>query len=255
MDPITAILALFDDQDPVVQDSLASRLGGDPQLLERTWEMALARDTPPATSLLNLVLRADAEALVDAFAECGEDLEGGIWLLPRLHVPRRDYRTAGAGALDALARRMPADADGASLAAFLCHDCGFDGDRADYDNPLNSFMPWVLERRIGLPITLTALWILIGRRLHMELEVIALPKHVLGRWRGGFIDLFEGGRMVTREELDARVGPFDHAGAAPYLAPASDRAILRRMARNLTSSYLRREDSIRATIAHGLATC
>jgi hypothetical protein len=255
MDTISAILSLFDDQDPLVVDSLTNRLGADPELLDRTWEMALTRSTPPAASLVNLILRSDAEALVDAFAECGEDLEGGIWLLPRLHLPRRDYRTAGALALDALAKRLPAQADGSTISAFLCHDCGFDGDRQDYDNPLNSFMPYVLERRIGLPMTLTALWVLIGRRLGLELEVIALPKHVLGRWKGGFIDLFEGGRMVTREELDARVGPFDHAGAAPYLAPASDRAILRRMARNLTGSYLRREDSIRATIAHGLATC
>jgi len=255
MDPISAILSLFDDQDPLVQESLSSRLSSDPDLLDRTWELALTRETPPAPSLVQLILRADAEALVDAFAECGEDLEGGIWLLPRLHLPRKDYRTAGSAALDALARRLPRDADGAAIADFLCHDCGFDGDRQDYDNPLNSFMTSVLERRIGLPMTLTALWVLVGRRLGLDLEVIALPKHVLGRWKGGFIDLFEGGRMVTREELDARVGPFDHAGAAPYLAPASDRAILRRMARNLTASYHRREDSIRATIAHGLATC
>jgi hypothetical protein len=253
VDRIEAILALLDDQDPLVQNSLVTRLGADQELLDRTWQVALERGEPPS-SLIGLVLRADAEALVDAFAEADE-LEAGVWLLPRLNLPRQDYRATGAAALDALAARLPARADGAAIAGFLSGACGFRGDREDYDNPLNSFMPWVLERRLGLPISLTALWVLIGRRAGVELDLIALPKHVLGRWRGGYIDLFEGGRMVTREELDARVGPFDHGGAAPYLAPASDRAILRRMARNLTASYSRREDSVRATIAHGLATC
>lgn len=253
MDQIAAILALFEDQDPLVQDSLVNRLGADPELLERTWQVAAGRGEP-AQALVNLVLRADAEALVDAFAEA-DDLETGIWLMPRLHLPRCDYRTPGAAALDALASRIPAGADGGAIAEFLCSDCRFIGDHHDYDNPLNSFMPWVLERRIGLPITLTVLWMLVGRRLGVELEAIALPKHVLGRWRGGYIDLFESGRMVTREELDSRVGRFDGSGAGPYLAPASDRAILRRIARNLTSSYLRRDDATRATIAHGLATC
>jgi hypothetical protein len=252
MDQIEAILALFDDQDPVIQDSLATRLGADQDLLDRIWEAAIARGEP-APGLVGLVLRADAEALVDAFAE-SDDLEAGVWLLPRLHLPRRDYRGPGTAALDALASRVPAGADGGAIADFLCDRCGFAGDHEDYENPLNSFMPWVLERRMGLPIALTSLWMLIGRRLRVELDLIALPKHVLGRWKGGYIDLFDGGRLVTREELDSRVGPFDHSGAAPYLAPASDRAILRRMARNLAGTYLRREDPTRATIAHGLAT-
>lgn len=252
---IQAILGLLEDPDPLVQETLLVRLANDQDLLERTWQAALARSESPLPALVHLVLRADAEALVDAFAEVGEDLEAGIWLLPRLHLPRTDYRSAGTAAIDALARRLPHGADGGEIAAFLCHECGIAGDREDYDNPLNSFMPWVLERRLGLPILLTALWVLVGRRLGSALDIITLPKHVVGRWKGGYIDLFEGGRLVTREELDERVGRFDHAGAAPYLAPASDRATLRRMARNLTASYLRRRDSTRATIAHGMATC
>ncbi len=252
---VEAILQLLEDQDPLVQDSLATRLGSDHALLDRTWDYALQRNQEPSAVLVALVLRADSEALIEAFAETGEDLEAGVWLLPRLQLPRVDYRLAGAQALDQLAGRIGGAPDGARIADFLSHGCGFVGDRQDYDNPLNSFMPWVLERRMGMPITLTVLWMLIGRRLGLNLEAIALPKHVIGRWKGGYIDLFDGGRLVTREELDERVGRFDHAGAAPYLAPASDRAILRRMARNLTSAYQRREDPTRASIAHSLATC
>ncbi len=258
MSSIDALLALLDDPDPAIQESLQARLAGDAQLLDHAWSGALARGRPPAL-LVDLVLRADAEALIDGFAEA-DDLETGIWLLPRLDLPRRDYRTPGAAALDDLARRVVAAApsgvapDAGAIVRFLCEGCGFSGARRDYDDPHNSFLPSVLERRVGLPIALTVLWLLIGRRLGIDCEAVALPGHVLGRWRGGYVDLFEGGRMVSRADLDARVRAVGEPSATGYLAPASDRALLRRMARNLVHAYVRVDDKLRATIAHGLAT-
>ena len=252
MTSIDALLSLLDDPDPRVQESLLSRLAGDLGLLDTAWQAAVARGAPPAL-LVELVLRADGEALVDAFAEV-EDLEGGVWLLPRLDRPRRDYRSAGAAALDALAARLGHPRDGGTLAAYLCDECGFGGARRDYDDPANSYLPALLERRIGLPIALTVLWMLLGRRLQLECEAIALPGHVVGRWRGGYVDLFEGGRTLARADLDAGARAVGEASAQPYLAPASDRALLRRMARNLVQAYVRRGDRLRATIAHGLAT-
>jgi hypothetical protein len=252
MSSIDALLSLLDDPDPRIQESLQSRLAGDTDLLDVAWQAASARGQPPAL-LVELVLRADGEALVDAFAEV-EDLESGAWLLPRLDQPRRDYRSAGAAALDAIAARLGRDGDGGALAAFLCGECGFSGAKRDYDDPANSYLPALLERRIGLPIALTVLWMLIGRRLQLDCEAIALPGHVVGRWRGGYVDLFDGGRAISRADLDARVRAVGEASAMPYLAPASDRALLRRMARNLAYAYGRRLDRLRATIAHGLAT-
>ena len=252
MSRIDALLTLLDDPDPVVHESLLRSLANDADLLNHAWQGADQRGAiPPA--LVDLVLRADAEALVDAFAEA-EDLEAGVWLMPRLDLPRRDYRTPGSQALDRLASNLPAGSDAGAVARFLCDACGFAGARQDYSNPLNSLMPQVLERRLGLPITLTALWALVARRIGAECDIIALPGHVVGRWRGGYVDLFEGGRTVQREELDARVRTVGEISAAPYLAPASDRALLRRMARNLVHAYARRQDKLRATIAHGLAT-
>jgi len=252
MSSIDALLSLLDDPDPRVQESLHSRLAGDMALLDRAWQAAIERGDPPA-ALVEMVLRADAEALVYAFAEV-ENLEAGAWLLPRLDLPRRDYRTPGAASLDAIAQRLGGERDGGAIALFLCRDCGFSGARREYEQPENSYLPALLERRIGLPIALTVLWMLIGRRLGIECEAIALPGHVVGRWRGGFVDLYEGGKAVSRTELDARARAVGETSAQPYLAPASDRALLRRMARNLVHAYVRRADRLRATIAHGLAT-
>lgn len=252
MDHIDALLTLLDDPDPTVHDALLARLGSDDELLDRAWSAAQASGRRP-TGLIDLVLRADAEALVDAFAEADE-LEAGVWLLPRLDHPRTDYRTPGAAALDHLAARVPAGNDAGAVAKFLCGDCGFAGARRDYDDPANSFMPQVLERRVGLPITLGVLWAMVCRRVGATCDLIALPGHVVGRWPGGYLDLYAGGRVIERADLDRRVRAVGEASATPYLAPASDRALLRRMARNLVHAYAKRDDKLRATIAHGLAT-
>jgi Transglutaminase-like superfamily len=252
MSSLEALLQLLDDPDPTVHDALVNRLSSDADLLTQAWTLALERTQQPAV-LTALVLRQDAEALVDAFAEA-DQLEAGVWLLPRIELPRRDYRALGTRALDELAARISHASDAWMVARFLGDDCGFTGARQDYDHPLNSLLPSVLERRVGLPISLVVLWVLVCRRLGLACEPIALPGHVVGRWPGGYIDLFDNARRLTREELDHRVQSVGESSAAPYLAPASDRALLRRMARNLVHAYMKRNDRLRATIAHGLAT-
>lgn len=252
MSSLDALLQLLDDPDPAVHDALVNRLSGDAELLNQAWTLALERGHQPPV-LTGLVLRQDAEALVDAFAEA-DHLEAGVWLLPRIDLPRQDYRTPGMRALDDLAGRIPHATDAWMVARFLCDDCGFTGARQDYDHPLNSLLPSVLERRVGMPISLVVLWVLVCRRLNLACEPIALPGHVVGRWPGGYIDLFDSGRRIARDELDQRVQSVGESSAAPYLATASDRALLRRMARNLVHAYMKRNDRLRATIAHGLAT-
>jgi hypothetical protein len=252
MTHIPALLDLLDDPDPTVQETLINRLSGDADLLNLTWIGASERGHYPQ-SLTELVLRHDAEALVDAFAEA-DHLEAGVWLLPRIDLPRYDYRTPGMLALDHLAERARTATDAWGVARFLCDDCGYSGVTNEYDHPHNSLLPMLLERRVGLPISLTALWVLVCRRLNLECDPIALPGHVVGRWRGGYIDLFDHGRRIERDELDQRVQAVGEVSAAPYLAPASDRALLRRMARNLVHAYVKQHDRLRATIAHGLAT-
>jgi regulator of sirC expression with transglutaminase-like and TPR domain len=260
---LSALVSLLDDPDPAVSAALVQRLESEPQLLDQTWLAAAARGQIP-TQLTTIVLRADAEALVDAYA-VAEDLEIGMWLLARLAYPRIDHRLLGAPQLDALAAHVAAritagaPANAHTVARFLCAECGFSGNRETFDDPQNSFLPDVLERRIGLPIVLTALWQLVCRRLDLPCAAIALPGHVLGRWlstdgEARYVDLFAGGAVLTRRDLDLRAQLAGEAGAEAYLAAASDRALLKRMARNLAMAYLRREDGLRATIAHALAT-
>ncbi len=254
-----ALLRLLDDPDPAVRSTLHGQLARDRALLDAAWAAACARGSDTPDGLAELVLTADAEELVDAFAAV-EDLDGGVWLLPQLHRPRTDWRTPGTAALDALATRaraLPGELTGGSLAQFLGDDLAFSGDSLDYHDPRNSFLPCVLERRCGLPIALTALWLLVARRCGLICEAIAAPGHVVGRWRRGdewiYVDGFAGGARITIDELEARARSLGEPSILPYLAAASDRALLRRMARNLVHAYAKRGERVRATIAHGMA--
>lgn len=257
---IDAVLRLLDDPDPTVRETLQARLSADRGLLDAVWQAAVARDEPIDDDLVRLVLVADAEEIVDAFAAV-EDLEGGVWVLPLLHQPRHDWRSAGSAALDALAERIraqPGTPTGGSLATFLGEECAFGGDTLDYHDPRNAYLPLVLERRCGLPITLTALWLLVARRLGLTCEAIAAPGHVVGRWRLDdewvYVDSFAGGERITLDSLEERVRNLGEPSILPYLSAASDRALLRRMARNLVHAYAQRGDRVRATIAQGLAS-
>ncbi len=259
-----AMLSLLDDGDPATCGPILARLEQDRDLLDLVWQLAELRGRDLPEPLIHACLRADAEALVDAYSTA-DDLESGIWLLPRLHRPRFDFRTPGEAAVDALAAAIrprlaeSAPADARTVARSLVGDFGFGGNRETYDDPGNSYLPIVLERRCGLPIALTALWMLVCRRLRITAEAIALPGHVVGRWVGrygetGYLDLFAGAKDLSRADLDLRVQLANERSAEPYLAAASDRALLKRLARNLALSHLRRGDALRATIAHALAT-
>jgi hypothetical protein len=257
---IDAVLRLLDDEDPEVREALQARLGADRALLDAVWRAAVASDRPIDDDLVRLVLIADAEEIVDAFAAV-DDLEGGIWVLPLLHRPRTDWRSPGSAALDAIAARvrdLPGTVTGGSLATFLGEEYAFSGDTSHYHDPRNAYVPLVLERRCGLPITLTALWLLVARRLDLPCEAIAAPGHVVGRWRCDdewiYVDCFAQGQRIQLADLEARVRSLGEPSILPYLSAASDRALLRRMARNLVHAYAQRGDRVRATIAQGLAS-
>jgi regulator of sirC expression with transglutaminase-like and TPR domain len=145
---------------------------------------------------------------------------------------------AGMRALDALATEIgPTDA--AALAHELFVTRGFAGNIVDYGDPRNSYLDVVLERRLGLPITLSVLMIEVGRRLGLELRGVAMPGHFLVGTNGTYIDPFHQGARLTAHdarELYERA----HPGAPfvdAYLEPVGRRAVLARMLANLVHSF------------------
>ncbi len=153
--------------------------------------------------------------------------------------------------LDDLASTAPSIDSVADLLRFVFSDLGFRGNRQDYYDPGNSYLHQVIERRLGIPITLSLVAIEIGRRWGQHLEPIGFPGHLLLGQRDGrlFYDTFEGGRPVGRAEcgeLLHRQFP-DAILEDGHLAPMTASEVALRMVGNLKQIHLAAGD-ISATI-------
>jgi regulator of sirC expression with transglutaminase-like and TPR domain len=152
----------------------------------------------------------------------------------------------------------PADAVTA-LNRYLFEELGFDGNTQDYYDPRNSFLNDVLDRRLGIPITLSIIYVEIGRRLGLALHGVSFPGHFLVKCaaRDGVIilDPYERGASLSIEDLQQRLRVL-RGGTAPspdvarhMLAAAGKKDMLARILRNLKSIYLERRDPARALAA------
>jgi len=139
----------------------------------------------------------------------------------------------------------------ATLNEFLFEDEHFAGNDTHYDDPRNSFLNDVLDRRTGIPITLALVYMEVAKRAGIALEGINFPGHFLIRCRGTrgtryshdlIIDAHHGGALLSeamcRELLVKHAGD-DSAWDAHLLAHASKLQILTRMLLNLKRAYVR----------------
>jgi len=145
---------------------------------------------------------------------------------------------AGLRTLDALATEIGV-LDARALARELFVARGFAGNTVDYEDPRNSYLDVVLDRRLGLPITLSVLMIEVGRRLGLPLHGVGMPGHFLVGANGSFVDPFHEGAFLTAGEARA-LYERTHPGAPfleAYLDPVGPRAVLARMLANLVHSF------------------
>ena len=139
--------------------------------------------------------------------------------------------------LDDLAARCPsATRDG--VLAHLFIDEGFHGNEDDYYDPENSMLDSVLDRRSGIPITLSVVAIEVARRVGVTFVGIGAPNHfiVQDQASGAYIDPFNRGRVLDGGDL-ARL----YGGAA--LPPSDPLEIVGRMLANLKGIYAQRGDT------------
>jgi len=138
---------------------------------------------------------------------------------------------------------LPKSQDGKAkldaLNKYLFQERGFHGSRGYYYNRSNSYLNEVLDDREGIPITLSVLYIELARRLGLKVVGVPLPRHFVVQYLpekgdGRLIDVFEGGKTLTRQGADKRV---QELGAEPLtdseLKPAGKKAIIVRMLHNL----------------------
>jgi regulator of sirC expression with transglutaminase-like and TPR domain len=149
--------------------------------------------------------------------------------------------------VDAVAQSLDAMAAGVKdlpgLRTRLFADLGFSGESLAFYHPDNSFLHRVLERRRGIPITLSVLAIEVGRRAGITLEGIGMPGHFLVREpRGVYMDAFHGGVLLDEQACEllfrAATGAGPEVPFSGALLPVVNRAqILGRMLSNLGLVY------------------
>jgi regulator of sirC expression with transglutaminase-like and TPR domain len=177
---------------------------------------------------------------------------------PDLDISRYRARIDEMGAT--LRGRLPQDMSRAerilALNRYLFDELGFSGNDAEYYDARNSYLNEVLDRKLGIPITLSVVYLEIGRRIGLALHGVAFPGHFLVKCqvRDGAIvlDPYARGASLSLDDLCLRLRSLRN-GVDPepdeirtMLAIASNREILARMLRNLKGIYLKHREFTKA---------
>ena len=139
------------------------------------------------------------------------------------------------------------------LNAYLFEARGFRGNTQEYYDPRNSFLNDVLDRRLGIPITLSVVYMEVGRRVGMPLQGIGMPGHFIMKYADAeeeiYIDPFSKGRILSREacksllqDIYGEPVPFQET----FLAPVTKKQILSRLLMNLKAIYVHTKDYLKA---------
>jgi len=175
--------------------------------------------------------------------------------------PGLDIRSSQAQ-IDALAQSVAAKLEDLrpplrmlqAIQRVLRDEAHFRGNDKDYYDPRNSFLNEVLERRLGIPITLSLLTIEVARRVGLRLHGVAFPGHFLVKCAAQpglpgeiFVDAFNGWELLGAEECTARFRAALHARAfdPAFLDAVDGRHILARLLHNLKRIYVEKGDDVR----------
>lgn len=153
--------------------------------------------------------------------------------------------------LQELAHRVSARVASSQTQALLAHlhdvlfdEEGFEGNSEDYYDPLNSYLPSVLESKLGIPITLSLIYKVVGEKIGLKIEGVNAPGHFVVRvmtdegWM--IVDPYVGGGVLTADEAFDRMEEMtgrEVPRSPEYLAPATHSQWLSRMLVNLQHIY------------------
>jgi regulator of sirC expression with transglutaminase-like and TPR domain len=140
-----------------------------------------------------------------------------------------------------------------ALNRVLFEKLGFRGNEDDYYDPRNSFLNEVIDRRVGIPITLSVLYMEVGRRVGLNIVGVSFPGHFLVRYDDTpgplLIDPFHMGLTLDSRDLRRLLEKVSGTTAEPspeMLRPAAKKEILSRMLTNLAAVYRRDGDVMRS---------
>lgn len=253
---ITSLIRLLDDEDEFVWTRVQDKLvalsddalpfleiaARDENLLRRLRALNILRAIRPnqiGEKFRKLALNAKGHDI---------DLEQSVMIIAEYGYPDFDPEESR-NILDELAaglkKHIPANASPKRIVRELTHylfiDQGFKGDKTNFFDKDNSYFNKVLILRKGLPISLTALCLLISRRLNLNILGVGLPCHFIAMHNAPgdpiYFDPFNRGKILTKGDCGRLVRSFGFEFQESHLVPVSSRDILLRMIHNIEVTY------------------
>jgi regulator of sirC expression with transglutaminase-like and TPR domain len=137
-----------------------------------------------------------------------------------------------------------------ALSQFFGADLGFRGNADDYYNARNSLLPCVIDTRLGIPISLSVLYMIVARRASIVVDGINLPGHFVVRHGAVLFDPFEGGRILSTRDCAEILSKQSLSFHPSHLQVAHPKLILVRMLSNLLYVFELEDDEA----LHGMVT-
>jgi len=253
MEKIDSLLALIDDDSPIIRQKVYNTLLNFDDSLEEYIELSGFRGSLQKKRLIEKMLSERARRYLFSNWEKwmwqkqrSKQLEAGAELLSKfLHRSNRNRNLAQE--LDTLAAAFNSevkDRTPFSLAHWLFIEKGFSGAEENYFHPRNSSLFWVLDHKEGIPISLSILYMLIGDRFGFSIEGLNYPGHFLCMVRQNttvrYIDCYNQGIVLSHSQVGTRGGP--RPTPEMVCTPAH---IFKRILNNLTRAFENLPDPVR----------
>ena len=250
-----ALISLLADEDPMVYEAVRARLLAC-GLSATEWlrPAQLSSDRLVRRRAKDIVHHLSREASHERFLACCLnrggllDLEAGVWLLAQTQYPGFN-EAAYRALLDQYASELREKTDmtghpGSIVEAinhYLFIHLGYTGNEAHYYDPDNSYLNRVMDTRMGNPISLCTIYLLVARRLQLPIVGIGLPGHFICRYQTAavefFVDPFHRGRLLTQADCRRFLLQAHTPVGQDWLAPVASRRMLLRMCANLRLIY------------------
>jgi regulator of sirC expression with transglutaminase-like and TPR domain len=186
------------------------------------------------------------------------DLEAGAFLIARYAYPSLDGQVytrqldaMAAEVRDRMGPRVSGEEAVKTLGRYLFAEQGFRGNTKNYYEADNSYLNRVLDRRTGIPISLSVIYLLVARRLRLPVAGVGMPGHFLVKFDSErykiFIDCFNGGALLTEKDCARFLMQAGYGFEEKYLQKSSTRAILVRIVKNLAAIYQKLDDQVKGT--------
>jgi regulator of sirC expression with transglutaminase-like and TPR domain len=261
---IRALIRLLADEDEKIVHTISGRLidiGPSAVPLLQEAEIEQPEMAERIASVLEEIRGGKLEDELTAQAALPDDrmdLEQCAFLIARYAYPSLDV-SMYVRQLDEMAQevrdRIGPRASGEetvkTLNRYLFTEQGFKGNTKNYYEVENTYLNRVIDRRTGIPISLSIVYLLIGKRLGLPVHGIGMPGHFLVKYESDrykiFVDCFNGGALLTEKNCQRFLTEAGYGFDERYLQHSAVRAVLSRMIKNLLAIYAKLDDTLRQT--------